>query len=64
MNDRQRAAEEVKMKKILVSECLYGGRAVRYDGGMKEEKDPRFIKWKEEGRLIPVCPEEIGRAHV
>lgn len=60
MNDRQRAAEEVKMKKILVSECLYGGRAVRYDGGMKEEKDPRFLKWKEEGRLIPVCPEVFG----
>ena len=24
------------------------------------EKDPRFLKWKEEGRLIPICPEVFG----
>ena len=48
------------MRKILVSECLYGGRVVRYDGGMTEETDPRFIKWKEEGRLVPICPEVFG----
>ena len=48
------------MKKILVSRCLYGGDPVRYDGRSKEEKDPRFLKWKEEGRLIPVCPEVFG----
>ena len=44
------------MKKILVSECLYGGRPVRYDGGEKAETNPIFLQWKEEGRLIPVCP--------
>lgn len=48
------------MKKILVSECLYGGRIVRYDAGDVTEKDPRFLRWKEEGRLIPICPEVFG----
>lgn len=48
------------MKKILVSQCLYGGEPVRYDGKSKAETDPRFLKWKDEGRLIPVCPEVFG----
>lgn len=48
------------MKKILVSECLYGDRIVRYDAGDCTEKDPRFLKWKAEGRLVKVCPEVFG----
>ena len=48
------------MRKILVSRCLYGGEPVRYDGKSKAETDPRFLKWKEEGRMIPVCPEVFG----
>ncbi|MDR3255453.1 MAG: DUF523 domain-containing protein [Synergistaceae bacterium] len=48
------------MKKILVSECLYGGRIVRYDGGEVPENDARFLKWKAEGRLVPICPEVFG----
>lgn len=48
------------MRKILVSRCLYGGDPVRYDGKSKAETDLRFLKWKEEGRLIPVCPEVFG----
>ncbi len=48
------------MKKILVSECLYGGRIVRYDAGDVSETHPIFLKWKEEGRLIPICPEVFG----
>lgn len=48
------------MKKILVSECLYGGRAVRYDGAEKACDHPVFRKWKKQGRLIPVCPEILG----
>ena len=48
------------MKKILVSECLYGGRIVRYDSGDVSEKNPVFLKWKEEGRLVPICPEVFG----
>ena len=48
------------MKKILVSKCLYGGEIVRYDGGDTTLTDERFLKWKEESRLIPVCPEVFG----
>lgn len=48
------------MKKILVSECLYGGRIVRYDAGDVTETNPIFLKWKEEGRLVPICPEVFG----
>ena len=48
------------MVKILVSECLYGGRTVRYDGADVPLKTPVFLKWKEEGRLVPVCPEVCG----
>jgi len=48
------------MKKILVSECLYGGRPVRYDGEAEPLLDPLFVKWKEEGRLVPFCPEVFG----
>ena len=48
------------MRKILVSQCLYGGEPVRYDGKSKAETDPRFLKWKEEGRFVPICPEVFG----
>ena len=48
------------MRKILVSECLYGGRIVRYDAGDVTETNPIFVAWKEEGRLIPICPEVFG----
>lgn len=47
------------MKKILVSACLYGEH-VRYDDGDVPCLDERFLKWKEEGRLISVCPEVFG----
>jgi len=47
------------MKKILVSGCLYGDH-VRYDDGDVPCLDPLFLKWKEEGRLIPICPEVFG----
>ena len=48
------------MKKILVCECLYGGRIVRYDAGDVSLDNAIFNKWKEEGRLIPICPEVFG----
>ncbi len=48
------------MIRILVSQCLFGGEPVRYDGRDKAETDSRFLKWKEEGRLVPVCPEVAG----
>ena len=48
------------MKKILVSECLYGGRVVRYDGEYIPLEHPTFLKWKDEGRLVEICPEVFG----
>jgi uncharacterized protein YbbK (DUF523 family) len=48
------------VRKILVSECLCGGRPVRYDGAEIPCTDPRLLKWKAEGRLLPVCPEVLG----
>lgn len=47
------------MKKILVSGCLYGWHC-RYDAVDCPCFDERFIKWKNEGRLIAVCPEDFG----
>jgi uncharacterized protein YbbK (DUF523 family) len=48
------------MKKILVSACLFGGRPVRYDGAAVPCRHPLFLRWKEEGRLVPICPEVFG----
>ena len=47
------------MKKILVSACLYGDH-VRYDAADVPCLDQQFLKWKEEGRLVTVCPEVFG----
>lgn len=47
------------MKKILVSGCLYGWHC-RYDAVDCPCLDERFLKWKNEGRFIVVCPEEFG----
>ena len=49
--------------KILVSACLLG-EPVRYDGNSNEHKVdhlyPLLHKWKQQGRLIAVCPEVSG----
>ncbi|MEV0619053.1 DUF523 domain-containing protein [Nonomuraea sp. NPDC050404] len=47
------------MEKILVSACLMG-RRVRYDGGAKTSSDAWLARWREEGRLVPFCPEVSG----
>ncbi len=47
------------MKKILVSGCLFGWHC-RYDDGDIPCLDERFLQWKAEGRLVPVCPEVFG----
>ncbi|MFB4281341.1 DUF523 domain-containing protein [Nonomuraea sp. MTCD27] len=47
------------MEKILVSACLMG-RKVRYDGGAKTSSDAWLAGWREEGRLVPFCPEVEG----
>ncbi len=57
---KKELVKEDAMLKILTSECLYGGRIVRYDGGEVPETHPTYLKWKEEGRLIPICPEVFG----
>ncbi|WFU09683.1 DUF523 domain-containing protein [Rhizobium sp. CB3090] len=42
--------------KILVSACLMG-HAVRYDGRSKPLIHPAIGRWREEGRLVTICPE-------
>ena len=46
-----------KSEKILVSACL-AGEPCRYDG--RANPHPQVIKWVQEGRAIPVCPEQAG----
>ena len=47
------------MRKILVSGCLYGWHC-RYDAVDCPCEDPMFTKWRQEGRLVVVCPEVEG----
>ncbi|MCK2217878.1 DUF523 domain-containing protein [Actinomadura sp. ATCC 31491] len=47
------------MEKILVSACLMG-RRVRFDGGAKTSQSALLAGWREEGRLVPFCPEVSG----
>lgn len=42
--------------KILVSACLMG-HSVRYDGASKPLVHPAIDRWREEGRLVTICPE-------
>ncbi|MDL2402704.1 DUF523 domain-containing protein [Rhizobium mayense] len=42
--------------KILVSACLMG-HAIRYDGRSKPLIHPAIDRWREEGRLVTICPE-------
>ncbi|QND49719.1 DUF523 domain-containing protein [Rhizobium lusitanum] len=44
------------ISKILVSACLMG-HAVRYDGRAKPLLHPAIDRWREEGRLVTICPE-------
>jgi len=44
------------MLKILVSACL-AGFPVRYNGTAKTARDAWLASWREEGRLVIVCPE-------
>ena len=47
------------MHRILVSACLLG-RPVRFDGRAKTSDDELLARWREEGRLVPFCPEVAG----
>ncbi|MFM0284239.1 DUF523 domain-containing protein [Paraburkholderia sediminicola] len=44
------------MLKILVSACL-AGHPVRYNGKAKPTHDAWLARWRDEGRLVTVCPE-------
>ncbi|MCO8626444.1 DUF523 domain-containing protein [Burkholderia multivorans] len=44
------------MNRILVSACL-AGLPVRYDGSAKTLADTLLQTWRDEGRLVVVCPE-------
>ncbi|WP_251976385.1 DUF523 domain-containing protein [Salinicola avicenniae] len=43
-------------RKILISACLLG-EAVRYDGSHKRVEHAAICRWRDEGRLVPLCPE-------
>ncbi len=45
--------------KILISACLLG-HAVRYDGKGKPLAHAAIERWKQEGRLVTICPEMAG----
>lgn len=47
------------MDRILISACLLG-HAVRYDGKGKLLVHPAIDRWREEGRLVTICPEMAG----
>jgi len=47
------------MHRILVSACLLG-EPLRYDGGDNRIDHPLLRQWREEGRLVPLCPETAG----
>ncbi|MEU9885161.1 DUF523 domain-containing protein [Sphaerisporangium sp. NPDC051011] len=47
------------MERILVSACLVG-RPVRYDGRAKDVGGALLARWRDEGRLVPFCPEMEG----
>jgi uncharacterized protein YbbK (DUF523 family) len=47
------------MERILVSACLLG-QPVRYDGTGRRSDDMLFSLWRDQGRLVPICPEVRG----
>jgi uncharacterized protein YbbK (DUF523 family) len=47
------------MERILVSACLLG-QPVRFDGTGKRSDDALFRLWRDQGRLVPFCPEVRG----
>ncbi|KVD90270.1 purine-nucleoside phosphorylase [Burkholderia stagnalis] len=43
-------------QKILVSACLLG-QPVRYNGAAKTAAHRALDEWRQDGRIVPVCPE-------
>jgi len=54
-----RQAVNITSPNILVSACLLGEK-VRYDGQSKEVYADVLRQWRDEGRLIVLCPEMAG----
>jgi uncharacterized protein YbbK (DUF523 family) len=44
---------------VVVSSCLLGN-PVRHDARNKRCEHPVLLRWIEEGRVIPACPEMLG----
>src|SRR5262249_1798395 len=44
---------------VLVSACVLGAH-VRYHGGAATVEHPVLQRWREEGRIVGVCPEVAG----
>jgi len=49
----------MKKEKILISACLIGEN-VKYDGGNNALHVKMIEQWREEGVLVPLCPEVLG----
>jgi uncharacterized protein YbbK (DUF523 family) len=47
------------MEKVLISACLLGS-PVRYNGAALIFEDETLTQWRQEGRLVPICPEVAG----
>jgi len=45
-----------KASRILVSSCLLG-QPIRYNGSAKSAAHPLLEQWRQEGRLVAICPE-------
>ena len=46
----------MSLQRILISACLLGN-PVRYNGTARPLDDPRLQSWRDEGRLVTICPE-------
>ncbi|WP_143218550.1 DUF523 domain-containing protein, partial [Achromobacter xylosoxidans] len=47
------------MQYVLVSSCLLGN-PVRYDGRGAPHDNAVLTRWRDEGRVVAVCPEMAG----
>ncbi|WP_447920162.1 DUF523 domain-containing protein [Achromobacter aegrifaciens] len=47
------------MQYVLISSCLLGN-PVRYDGRGACHDNPVLTRWRDEGRVVAVCPEMAG----
>jgi len=53
------ASSKQPFDKILISACFLGDR-VRYNGKIKGLDNELLDQWKQQGRLVSICPEVIA----